>query len=263
MRRTNARFRRPRRGILVSGGAPLIFALGILAAGCGDAETREDLEGEPFLEDEPALQDERYDDAERPPTARPPAERPPTARPPAERAPAERGPAIPAGSELTFEVTETLSTSTHNEGDAFTLRLVERVSGDAGAAIPQGAQARGVVTAARSSGGPDEEAILAIRIESVETAAGFRQLNGEVVSAEPETTRGDSPQRSAAKVATGAAAGAVIGQVLGRDTRSTVAGAAAGAVAGLGVALTTRDGHATLPRGSQVTVRLAEPMIVN
>ncbi len=171
-------------------------------------------------------------------------------------------PAIPSGTILVFEVEEDVSTATHEAGQRVPLRLVSGVNGDHGAALPAGTGARAIVTEASRSGSAQEEAVLALRIASVQVNGRAQDLSGTIQSTEIEAGTRDSGQRSAAKVATGAAAGAVIGQILGRDTRSTVAGAAAGAAAGLGIALTTRDGHAVLPRGSTLTVRLDSPLVL-
>lgn len=198
-------------------------------------------------------------------TASPPAASTPTASTPAASTPATPAPparAIPAGTVLRFEVRNDLSTASHQAGDRFTLRLVDGVSGTGGASLAAGAEARGVVTEARASTDPQTAAVLGLRLESLEVNGSHRTLDATVESANVQESSGSSGQRTAATIATGAAAGAVIGQILGRDTRSTVAGAAVGAIAGTGIALTTRDGHAVLPRGSVVTVRLASPLTV-
>ncbi len=228
---TGRNFRLP--ALMLATGA--LFALG----GCGgDAESADDLEGS---------------EATTPGAA--------AAGPAQPAAPPAR--TLPAGTVLTFEVTESVSTSSHAAGDGFGLRLVSTVDGQGGLTLASGSEARGVVTDARRSRGTDEEAVLAIRIESVRIDGRARALNGRVESTDLKTDTGDSGTRTAAKVATGAAAGAIVGQILGGNTRSTVQGAAAGTVAGLGVALTTRDGHATLPEGSRVTVRLQDALVVN
>jgi hypothetical protein len=180
-----------------------------------------------------------------------------------EAAPAQPVAAIPAGTRLVFEVTEDVSTATHEAGERFSLRLVDDVRGAHGAVIPAGSSARGIVTESERSAGADEEALLAVRIASIEVNGGYEDIRGTVESTQIEASARDSGQRTAAKVATGAAAGAVIGQILGRDTRSTVTGAAVGAAAGVGIALTTRDGHAVLTRGSLVEVRLDQAVVVD
>jgi hypothetical protein len=169
--------------------------------------------------------------------------------------------AIPAGTILTFEVRENVSTSSHSAGDGFSLVLVDGVSGSAGAALSAGSMARGTVTDSRKSTGPDDQALLGVRITSVEAGGSQKRLEGEVQSAEIESSTRDSNSRTAATIAVGTAAGAIIGQVIGRDTRGTVTGAVVGTAVGVGVALTTRGGDATLPVGSRIVLRLSSDLV--
>ena len=168
---------------------------------------------------------------------------------------------IPAGTVLTFEVREDVSTSSHATGDGFSLVLVDRVEGSGGASLPAGARAMGIVTDAHKSGGADDNALLAVRINSVEVDGTQHAIEGVVESTELETSNQDSGTRTAAKIATGTAAGAIIGQIIGKDTRATVQGAAVGTVVGVVVALSTRGGDATLPAGSIIVVRLNRPLV--
>jgi len=163
---------------------------------------------------------------------------------------------IPAGTVLVFEVRENVSTSSHTAGDRFSLVLVDGVSGSGGASLRPGAVAMGVVTDAHKSSGPDDDALLAVRISSVEAGGSQQDIGGVVQSTEIDSSHRDSGTRTAVKIATGTAAGAIVGQILGGNTRSTVTGAAAGTVAGVVVALTTKGGDATLPAGSRIVVRL-------
>ena len=228
------------------------FALSVafvtaLAACGGDAESREDLESQ-------AVGDTVHAEALR----SAPVE---TLRDaPVRDAPAQPVRAIEAGTLLTFEVRENISTSSHDVGDSFSLVLVDAAAGPAGAVLSAGAPARGQVTASHSSSGPEDESILGLRVASVEVDGSQKPLVGEAQSADIETSTRDSGTRTAATIATGTAAGAVIGQILGRDTRSTVRGAAVGTAVGVGVALTTRGGQAELPVGSRIVVRLSEDL---
>lgn len=181
--------------------------------------------------------------------------------PPAARPPAPPARAIPAGTILTFEVREEISSSSHNVGDAFDLVLVDAVSGQAGASLPAGTIGKAIVTESHSSTGPNDQALLALRVASIEVGGTQRTITSVVQSAAIETSTRDSNARTAATIATGAAAGAIIGQILGQDTRSTVAGAAVGTAAGVGVALTSRDGNATLTEGSRIQVRLDQELL--
>ena len=209
---------------------------------CGsDAEAREDLETQPAS---PAAS----------------AQPAPTAQP-APAAPTQPVRAIPAGTVLTFEVGEDVSTSSHVSGDAFSLALVDGVTGPADATLAAGTPARGLVTAVHRSTGPEDEAVLGVRVDSIQVGGSLKPVEGVVQSAAIEGSTRDSGARTAATIATGAAAGAVIGQVLGGDTRSTVTGAAVGTAVGVGVALTTRGGDATLTQGSRIVLELDRDLV--
>lgn len=182
-------------------------------------------------------------------------------RPLAARPPAQPVRAIPAGTVMIFEVRENISTSSHKVGDSFNLVLVDPVPGQGGASLVSGTIGRGVVTEVHASSGSDDQALLGLRVASVEVAGTQRMIESVVQSADIESSAQDSGARTAATIATGAAAGAIIGQILGRDTRATVAGAAVGTAAGVGVALSTRDGHATFTSGSRIQVRLDRDLV--
>lgn len=211
-------------------GVGLLFALG----GCADAESGED-SGSETVDNTP--------DSEQ-----------------VEATPPQPRPMLPTGATLVFEVTRTISTESASAGDEIPLRLVETVSGSEGGELAAGTSGLAVVTESHESESAEEQAVLAIQVSSVRIQGESRPIRGTIESTETETDARDSGQRSVATVATGAAAGAILGQILGGDTRSTAAGAAVGAAAGLGVALTTRDGHAVLPEGARITVRLDEPL---
>lgn len=216
-----------------------VFLVTMLAACVGEAESREDLDSQ----------------------AVPEATQPrPAATTPA-APPAQPVRAIPAGTVLTFEVREDVSTSSHTAGETFSLVLVDAVSGPGGAFVGAGTQARGVVTDARSSTGSDDQALLAVRVASVEAGGSQRPVEGMVQSAAIMGDTRDSGTRTAVTIAIGAAAGAIIGQIIGRDTQATVTGAAVGTAVGVGVALTTRGGEATLPTGSRIVLRLDRDLV--
>lgn len=221
----------------------MTVALVTLLAACGtDAESRED----------PGRQDLDSSQVARTPSAGRLA--------PIRVAPPAPVRTIPAGTLLTFEVRERLSTSFSDVGDTFALVLVDPVSGSFGAALAAGTPARGIVTDARASTGPTDVSFLGLRVTSVDVGGSQRPIVGETRSATLEPSTRDSGTRTAATVATGAAAGALLGQIIGRDTRSTVTGAAVGAAVGVGVALTTRGGHAELPVGSRIVFQLTQDL---
>lgn len=208
------------------------LALGV--AGCTSAESREAPEGEA-----PEAAAER-----------------PSAQP-AEDAPR----AVPQGTSMTFMIDETVSTGTHTIGDSFTATLgapVTDVSGEA--LLPEGTISQWTVTEATTENG---QSVLAVELESIQVDGEWMPVVATVTRADVESDDPDSGSETAAKIGVGAAAGALVGQVLGRDTESTLEGAGVGAAVGAVVALTTRDGSATLPAGSTVTVLLEERLLVS
>lgn len=168
---------------------------------------------------------------------------------------------IPAGARLTFEVRGDVSTTSNQVGDTFDLVLVDAVFGESDALLPAGTLAKGIVTEARRSTGPEDASLLVVRVSSVEVRGAQAPIEGEVISTDVESSTRASGTRTAATVATGSAAGAMIGRILGRDTRSTVTGAAVGTALGVAVALTTRGGDATLASGTRVVLRLDRDLV--
>jgi hypothetical protein len=112
-----------------------------------------------------------------------------------ERAP-EPVRSFPAGTLLTFEVLENVSTSSHSEGDAFALRLGNGVSGVGGAYLPAGASAEGLVHEARKSPDASEEAVLAVRVRSVDLDDRPFRIRGHVESASIETSSARRERRN-------------------------------------------------------------------
>jgi len=221
-----------------------VLLVSTLAACGGEAESREDL------------------DSRAVPQTTTQAQPTPAAQPTPEAEPSlEAVRAIPAGTLLTFEVRENVSTSSHESGDGFALMLVDAVHGPAGAFMAAGTPARGVVTDAHSSTGSDDVSLLAVRVASVEAGGAQTAIDGVVQSAVIEGDTRDSGTRTAATIAIGTAAGAIVGQIMGGDTRSTVIGAAVGTAVGVGVALTTRGGDATLSKGSRIVLRLDRDLV--
>lgn len=139
---------------------------------------------------------------------------------------------IPAGTVLTFEVLESVSTSSHAAGDVFPLLLLYAATGPLGAVLAPGTRAQGLVTDALEGVGFDRPALLAMRVASVEAGGSQRPIEGQVQALMID---GPSQPRSATSWA--------------------------GTTIGIGVALTNREGAATLARGSRVVVRLGRSLV--
>jgi hypothetical protein len=204
--------------------------LGVVA-GCGPAESRENPEGQALAGEQGV----------------------------AEAAP----PTVPAGTQMTFRLGESLSTASHETGDRFRAEVVADVrSADGDLLVPAGTRADGVVAFAQESPSADEPAVLQLRLASLEIAGETRPFEATTVDASANAGTRDSGGETAAKIAVGTAAGALLGRVLGRDREGAVIGAGAGAVAGAVFAVTTNEGHATISEGATVTVVLDEPLVI-
>jgi hypothetical protein len=132
------------------------------------------------------------------------------------------GVSIPAGTEVTLEVTE----SVRGENSRDKVRLAFK------------------------------PVAITIRGEVVDLTADVTQVASlEIIREQTNTTQ-------AGKVATGAAVGAVAGQLLGKNTKSTVAGAAVGAVAGGAVAAAQTDYYGCFPASGTIAVALAESLTI-
>lgn len=135
---------------------------------------------------------------------------------------ASNGVSVPAGSEMTLELTEVA----RGDNSADRIKLVFR------------------------------PVALTVRGTSVAVTANVTQV------AKLDAVRIQSNTEQAGKVAAGAAVGAIAGQLLGRDTKSTVAGAAVGAAAGGVVAAAQTDYHGCLPQNGAIVVTLTNEIRV-
>ncbi len=173
-------------------------------------------------------------------------------------------PTVPTGTSMTFLVDQTISTERSHRGDRFTGTLAANVTGVEGdVVLPAGTKARWVVKQAISDGGLGGGSVLAVRLEALRLNDEWVPAQGTVTATDLQLDEGDSNAETAAKIGVGAAAGAILGQLIGEDTKGAVTGAAAGAALGTVVALSTRNGSATIPAGSRITVRLDQSLVMD
>jgi len=167
---------------------------------------------------------------------------------------------VAQGTALVLTLDQTLSTQANRAGDPFTARLtVDLLAPDGEVLLPAGTLVRGLVTEAQESPGADAPALLRLRVVDVSVDGATLALAGDVEDVELQTEAMDSNKESAAKVAVGAAAGALLGKLTGQGGKK---GAVVGAAAGAAVAIASRDGHARIPEGSRLVVRVLEPLIL-
>ncbi len=167
---------------------------------------------------------------------------------------------LPASSLLTVELSQTLSTRTNNVGDRFTARVRDPIIAQNGAvAVPRGATVNGVITALDRSEHMGDQALIRVHLESMQFNGRTFPLSAEVVDTE---ARLDYERRNPGRAAAaGAASGAILGAVIrGGELRNILGGAAIGAGAGTVISLGMGDVDATLPAGTDMTIRTLAPI---
>ncbi len=161
---------------------------------------------------------------------------------------------VPSGSTLIFEMTDEISTKSAHAGDAFSARLLSDFADHGTVLLPAGSTLHGTIAESMESPRNEEPAVIRLVIGSLETPSGTLLMSADVEELQMTTDAKDTNTLSAGKVAAGAAAGAIIGKIAGK----TKTGAAAGTAAGVALAIATRDGHATIPQGARLVIRLTE-----
>ena len=225
------------------------------------------------LEDMKKKIDEQMAERQDPSETEAPAKTPPPAQTPAPKpAPKpEPKPAAPqyeqltAGSGTTFAVRldQELSTKNSAVGDLFTVTTLAPLMDGGKVVVPAGTKIRGEVTVAQASGSSGQTAELRVRFDDLTVEGQTYPVSLTITEAANVVTKGrDDTKDKALKIGGGAAAGALVGQLIGKNTTATLIGAAVGAAAGTGLQMTQEDVDAFIPEGSEMTVRLDEPLTV-
>lgn len=167
------------------------------------------------------------------------------------------------GTTMTLSLDQELSTETNQVGDPFTATVTVPVRDANGEiVIPIGATVRGRVTQVQKSGRVGETAVLNLAFEAVTFEDESHALIASVQQANPERRSRASTGEQVGKVAAGAAAGAILGRILGSNTKDAIKGGVIGAAAGTAIALGTADVDAVLPAGSEMIIRIDQPIAV-
>jgi hypothetical protein len=141
---------------------------------------------------------------------------------------------LPAGTTLTTQLDQTLSTKQNKVGDTFTATVSNAVVASNGATvIPAGAKVHGKVTGLDDSDRIGEPAAIRLQFERISFGGDSYPLNARVTSTNVQTSGQDSRDETLRKAGVGAAAGAVLGAIVGEgDISKILLGGAIGAAAG-------------------------------
>ncbi|MGA9565723.1 MAG: hypothetical protein WBS19_09395 [Candidatus Korobacteraceae bacterium] len=152
---------------------------------------------------------------------------------------------IPAGKTITVRVGGTLSSKTAQDGQPFTGTLANGIAVNGKVVIPAGSGVTGVVSEAKSAGRFKGEAILAIKITSV----NVKGVPHDVSTDEYVVTQKGKGKRTAVLVGGGAGGGALIGGLAGGG-KGALIGGLVGAGAGTAGAAFTGNKELTIPAES-------------
>lgn len=158
---------------------------------------------------------------------------------------------IPAGTRLRVRLDQDLGSKISQDGESFTATVADPVVVDGQTVIPRGAQAEGVVVAAKPLGRFKGGAELALRLERVKTSWGSYPVQTSTMS-QLEKGKG---KRTGLFAGGGAGFGALVGGLAGGG-KGALIGGLAGAGAGTAGGALTGNKQILLPAETLVTFRL-------
>jgi hypothetical protein len=184
----------------------------------------------------------------------------PAAAPVAEQAPPPPPPepiVIPAGRTVTVRIGESLSSKTAQDGQPFTGTLANGIAVHGKVIVPPGSGVTGTVSEAKSAGRFKGQAILAIRLTSV----NIKGVPHRVSTDEYVVTQKGKGKRSAVMIGGGAGGGALIGGIAGGG-KGALIGGLIGAGAGTAGAAFTGNKELSIPAESAVSFKTTSSITI-
>jgi hypothetical protein len=164
---------------------------------------------------------------------------------------------IAAGKTVTVRVAESLSSKTAQDGQTFTGTLANGIAVNGKVIIPAGSGVTGTVSEAKSAGRFKGEAILAIRLTSINVKGAPRRVSTD----EYVVTQKGKGKRSAVMIGGGAGGGALIGGIAGGG-KGALIGGLVGAGAGTAGAAFTGNKELSIPAESAVSFRTTSSITI-
>ena len=169
--------------------------------------------------------------------------------------------ALPAGTEISVRVEETIDSAKATEGQTFAAEVTSDVldaNGDV--VIPQGANAQIIIRSATKGGRIKGTADLVLDLASVSVDGRMYQLSTADLVKQGKTGMGAN-KRTAEYTGGGAAIGAIIGAIAGGGKGAAI-GAGSGAGAGAITQMVTKGGSIKVPVETVLTFKLDKPLRV-
>jgi hypothetical protein len=168
---------------------------------------------------------------------------------------------LPAGTLLPIVLDTAVDSVTSRVEQAVLGHLRRAIVVEGKTVLPQGTSVSGVVTDATRSGKVKGRAHLAVRFDTLTVRDANINERYRIETAAIGRTASGTKKKDATEIGVPAAGGAIIGGLVG-GKKGAVIGGAAGGGAGTAIVLTTRGKEVSLPKGTALTVRLAEPVTV-
>jgi hypothetical protein len=162
---------------------------------------------------------------------------------------------LPAGTEISVRLDDTLSSKDSRTGENFSATVADGVVANGTVVIPKDSRADGTVVDAKPLGKFKGGAVLALRLSHVHTTWGSYPVETSEVS----RTKKGKGKRTAVMIGGGAGLGALIGGLAGGGKGAAI-GAAAGAGAGTAGSAFTGNKQIVLPAETLLTFRLQNPV---
>ena len=192
-----------------------------------------------------------------PPPPPPPAQELPPAPPPPPPAPEFRNITVAPGTTIPIRITETLDSTTTQQGDLFTGTVAADVIIDGLVVIRQGTSVSGRVSAVQEAAHYKGSSLLTIELTSIN-----RRGEKLTVTTDPYSVKGKGRgANTAEKVGGGAAVGAILGGIIGGGKGAAI-GAAAGGGVGAGANTITRGEQVQIPSESLVRFNLTSTLSI-
>jgi hypothetical protein len=162
---------------------------------------------------------------------------------------------VPAGTTVTVQVDQALSSKTSQTGQTFLATVAQPVSVGGRSAIPKGATVSGTVVNAKAKGKIKGAGELSLTLTSITVKGHTYNITTEVLD---NTSKGKG-KRTAATTGGGAAGGALIGGIAGGGKGAAI-GAVVGAGAGLVGGAATGNQQIEIPAESALSFQLSAPL---
>lgn len=184
-----------------------------------------------------------------PPTVVAPAQ--PTPPPPPPPPPPPKPVVLPAGTALTIQTDQAISTKTAKAGDVFTATVASPISVEGKNVVPRGARVQGVVVQSKSPGKFKGEGTLSIKL----TTLTVKGVSYPIETAPNTSTEKGKGKRTAVMIGGGAGGGALIGGIAGGGKGAAI-GALVGAGAGTAGAGLTGNKELAIPAETSISFHL-------